>query len=525
MSLCINPNCPKPSNPNNNLYCQSCGSELLLKGRYRVTCLLSSKGGFGNTYEAVENSEAKVLKVLTNDHPHAIRLFQQEAEVLNRLNHPGIPKGEGWFAYFPRNSQTPLHCLVMEKIEGVDLEEYLKLKNFKPIDQKLAIEWLFQLANILKEVHHQNFFHRDIKPSNIILKPNGQLVIIDFGAARQVTSTILAGNQNTQIYTSGYAPPEQEKGYAVQQSDFFALGRTFVFLLTGKEPRNKDIYDYYNNELNWRKHTVKIAPQLADFLDELMAEKATQRPANAEVISKRLKEIVQELSSPKKPSLKTKISQPETSLNTQTVGQAKTPSQASTGSLGNIQYAGFWLRLRAFFIDRAIIVTMAVILGGALGWYLNDKGIVTVNADFTIEWLLIYSSLWTVLGTTIIGLIFAIIKLVALANNPSQFLQDEREIFILAALILGIAFQWFYYVILESSWFKTTPGKMMVGIVVTDADGKKISLIRANQRYWGKYISMLPLYIGFVMSGFTKKKQALHDKMSKTLVVKNKRKI
>jgi uncharacterized RDD family membrane protein YckC len=516
MSLCINPNCPKPSNPDKNLYCQSCGSELLLKGRYRVTCLLSSKGGFGNTYEAVENSETKVLKVLTNDHPHAIRLFQQEAEVLNRLNHPGIPKGEGWFAYFPRNSQTPLHCLVMEKIEGVDLEEYLKLQNFKPIDQKLAIEWLFQLANILKEVHHQNFFHRDIKPSNIILKPNGQLVLIDFGAARQVTSTILAGNQNTQIYTSGYAPPEQEKGYAVQQSDFFALGRTFVFLLTGKEPRNKDIYDYYNNELNWRKHTLKIAPQLADFLDELMAEKATQRPANAEVILNRLKEIVQELVSPKKPSLKTKVSQPETSLNTQTIGQA------STGCLNKIQYAGFWLRLRAFFIDRAIIITMAVILGSALGWYLNEKGIVTVDADFTIQWLLIYSSLWTVLGTTIIGLSFAIIKLVALASNPSQFLQDEREILILAALILGIAFQWFYYVILESSWFKSTPGKMMVGIVVTDAEGKKISLIRANQRYWGKYLSMLPLYIGFIMSGVTKKKQALHDKMSKTLVVKRK---
>lgn len=518
MSLCINPNCQKPSNPNNNLYCQSCGSELLLNGRYRVTCLLSSKGGFGNTYEALNNSEAKVLKVLTNDHPHAIRLFQQEAEVLNHLNHPGIPKGEGWFAYLPRNSQTPLHCLVMEKIEGVDLEEYLKLQNFKPIDQKLAIEWLFQLANILKEVHNQNFFHRDIKPSNIVLKPNGQLVLIDFGAARQVTSTILAGNQNTQIYTSGYAPPEQEKGYAVRQSDFFALGRTFVFLLTGKEPRNKDIYDFYNNELNWRKHTSKIAPQLADFLDELMAEKATQRPANAEVISNRLKDIVQELVSPQKPALKTKISQPETNLNTQTIGKA------STSSLDKIQYAGFWLRLRAFFIDRAIIVTMAIILGSVLGWYLNQQGIITLNANFTIEWLLIYSSLWTVLGTTIIGLIFAIIKLVACANNPSQFLQDEREILILAALTLGIVFQWFYYVILESSWFKSTPGKMMVGIVVTDADGKKISSIRANQRYWGKYLSMLPLYIGFVMSGFTRKKQTLHDKISKTLVIKNKRK-
>jgi serine/threonine protein kinase len=202
MSLCINPNCQKPSNLDNSLYCQCCGSELLLKGRYRVTRLLSSKGGFGNTYEAIDNNGAKVLKVLINNHPHAVKLFQQETEVLNRLNHSGIPKGEGFFTYFARASKTPLSCLIMEKIEGVDLEEYLQERNFKPIEQKLALQWLFQLTNILNEVHRQNFFHRDIKPSNIILKPNGQLVLIDFGAARQVTATILAGQQNTQIYTS-----------------------------------------------------------------------------------------------------------------------------------------------------------------------------------------------------------------------------------------------------------------------------------------------------------------------------------
>ncbi|MGK7874586.1 MAG: serine/threonine protein kinase, partial [Xenococcaceae cyanobacterium] len=236
MSLCINPSCPKPKNAENQLFCQACGSELLLAGRYRVTHLLSDKGGFGNTYQVIHHNTFQVLKVLTNNHPKAVELFEQEARVLSQLNHRGIPKGEGDFTYFPRNSQNPLHCLVMEKIEGMDLEEYQKHRENRPIDQKLALEWLTQLAEILHEVHGHNFFHRDIKPSNIILRADGQLVLIDFGAVRQVTATIMAGAQNTGIYTPGYAPPEQEKGYAVPQSDFYALGRTFVYLLTGKAP-------------------------------------------------------------------------------------------------------------------------------------------------------------------------------------------------------------------------------------------------------------------------------------------------
>jgi serine/threonine protein kinase len=517
MSLCINSNCQKPSNPDTHLYCQSCGSELLLKGRYRVTRLLSAKGGFGNTYEVRENNDLKVLKVLINDHPHSLELFQQEALVLSKLKHPGIPKGEGIFTYFARDSKTPLHCLLMEKIEGVDLEEYLKQRNFNPIEEPLALQWLFQLTDILGEVHRQNLFHRDIKPSNIILKPNGQLVLIDFGAARQVTATILAGGQNTQIYTSGYAPPEQEKGYAVQQSDFFALGRTFVFLLTGKDPKDKAIYDYYNNELNWRKYASHIAPQLANFLDELMAEKATQRPASISIILKRLKDLEKELLSSSKPSLATQLSQ----LSATPIFQTPISGQFSP------QYAGFWLRFKASLIDRTIVTIMAAILGGGLSWYLNQKGIFTdlnLVFNFSIQELILYSSFWTVFGTTIIGLVFTAINLIAFVTEPTSFLQEDRNVLFLATLILGICFQWFYFIFLEASWLKTTLGKMMVGIWVTNEEGKRISLKQANQRYWGKILSMLPLYIGFMMAGWTKKKQALHDRISGTFIVKKKNK-
>ncbi|MBW4575480.1 MAG: protein kinase [Aphanothece sp. CMT-3BRIN-NPC111] len=293
MSLCINPLCPNPQNTDNHLFCFGCGSELLLEGRYRVTHQLGG-GGFGKTFEVNDrDSSPKVLKVLINNHPKAIELFQREAQVLSRLNHPGIPKVEpdAYFTFSTRNNTDSLHCLVMEKIEGLDLQEYLQQRG-SPIDQKLAIQWLTQLVTILREVHNQNFFHRDIKPPNIMLKTDGHLALIDFGTARAVTGTYVtkqAAGQVTGVISAGYTPPEQMHGQAVQQSDFFALGRTFVYLLTSKDP--SEFYDPTTDELRWRDAAPSISPLLADFLDGMMARLPSQRPQNAEVILQQLAEI------------------------------------------------------------------------------------------------------------------------------------------------------------------------------------------------------------------------------------------
>ncbi|MFM6008897.1 MAG: 4-Cys prefix domain-containing protein, partial [Sphaerospermopsis kisseleviana] len=107
MSLCINPNCPKPQNADNILFCEACGSELLLEGRYRIIRQLG-EGGFGKTFEVSQSNVLKVLKVLILDDSKAVSLFQQEARVLSQLNHPGIPKAEGYFTFLPRNGQSPL---------------------------------------------------------------------------------------------------------------------------------------------------------------------------------------------------------------------------------------------------------------------------------------------------------------------------------------------------------------------------------------------------------------------------------
>ena len=296
MSLCINPNCPKPQNPNNILFCETCSSGLLLQNRYRVIVRLGG-GGFGDTFEIneVRTNKTKVLKVLTDNRQKAIELFKQEADVLSQLHHSGIPQVEqdAYFEYYPHNHNTPIHCLVMEKIVGEDLQKYMQKNGLRPINQTTAIEWLKDSLIILEQVHNKNFFHRDIKPSNIMLRAeNAQLVLIDFGTVRKLTTTVV--NQQgcvTGIISAGYTPSEQINNNAVPQSDFFALGRTFVYLLTGKEPLDPIIYDAYNEKLNWHNHAPQISSMLADLLDDMMQRLYKDRPQNSHEILQRIAAI------------------------------------------------------------------------------------------------------------------------------------------------------------------------------------------------------------------------------------------
>lgn len=296
MSYCINPDCPYPQDPANTdrpLCCQ-CGSQLLLLDRYRVVRLLSDNSGFANIYEVRDGRVLKILKTLKrqhNDNQKAVELFVQEATVLSQLAHPGIPKidPQGYFQYFPPDRTEPVHCFIMEKIDGPNLKEWMLQQGNLLINEEQALEWLEQITRILHLVHRKNYFHRDIKLQNIMLRSTGQLVLIDFGTAREMTYTYLArmghsGNV-TKVSSAGYTPPEQQQGRAVPQSDFYALGRTFIYLLTGKQLEDKDIYDPYTNEFYWRRFAPDISTEFADFIDRLMAYRAIDRPKDtAEIL-------------------------------------------------------------------------------------------------------------------------------------------------------------------------------------------------------------------------------------------------
>lgn len=284
MSLCINPECPKPNNSDTTIFCQGCSSELLLDGRYRAIQQLG-QGGFGITYEILDlNSQPWVLKVLTDNHPKYVELFRQEAQVLGILEHPGIPKIDldGYFLYLPEGREEPLHCLVMEKIEGLNLSQYIKQRGDRPIKPKRVLRWLAELTLILEKVHQKNFFHRDIKPSNIMLRANGCLALIDFGTARKLDKGYLqkkAAGEITGVVTQGYTPMEQMRGKAVLQSDFYALGGTAIYLLTTQNPSS--FYDVTNDKLVWRDAVPEINPEFAALIDSMMAFSPAQRPANS----------------------------------------------------------------------------------------------------------------------------------------------------------------------------------------------------------------------------------------------------
>lgn len=264
--------------------------------------LLTDKSGFGVVYEAYERNLPKILKVLKprhNSNPKAVELFEQEALALSRLRHPGIPtvEDDGCFQFKPIPDGEMLHCIIMEKIDGPNLSEWMRQQGGNPISERQALDWLRQIADVLHLVHKENFFHRDIKPENIMLRSNGQLVLVDFGAAREMTYTYYeqlgATGGITKVSSAGYTPPEQERGQAVPQSDFYALGCTFIFLLTGRQPTEPAIYDSLDNEFRWRQLAPQVSADIADLIDCMTATRASQRPKSTEDLLNRIVAIAQ----------------------------------------------------------------------------------------------------------------------------------------------------------------------------------------------------------------------------------------
>jgi serine/threonine protein kinase len=298
--ICINPECQKRQNSDSSEFCQFCGTPLLIQGRYRLLQPLRPLDRRLSTevFEIDDIGVRKVMKILNSDRSDEIEHLEREVCLLQEMNHPGIPKADldGYFTVSLPNCSRSLHCLVMEKIEGVNLEKWVEI--YGKISQKQALDWLRQLLGILDELHREGFFHRDIKPSNIMCKPDGQLVLIDFGSVREITVTYLVKlkrspnlttkiKEITTIFSRGYTPQEQINGKALPQSDFFALGRTFVYLLTGKHPAELPT-NSQTGKLVWHDLAPQVSPLLAEFIDEWMAQLPRNRPQDSDAILQNL---------------------------------------------------------------------------------------------------------------------------------------------------------------------------------------------------------------------------------------------
>jgi len=170
-----------------------------------------------------------------------------EIDMLKKLSHPGLPKIEEVI----ENQEEIL--IVMEHIPGSSLQNQLAEYGAQP--KVSVLGWMLQLCDILGYMHTRNppVIYRDVKPSNIMLAPDGRIMLIDFGAAREYEPS---GTEDTVLLgTRGYAAPEQYGGHGQSdpRTDIYGLGATMYHLLSGHDP-SKPPYmrhplSYWNPEL------------------------------------------------------------------------------------------------------------------------------------------------------------------------------------------------------------------------------------------------------------------------------------
>lgn len=157
-----------------------------------------------------------------------------EANLMKRLDHPALPRIVDII-----DSGVTIY-VVMDYIEGESLDKILN--EYGAQSEEMVITWAKQLCDALSYLHSQKppIIYRDMKPANVMLKPEGNIKIIDFGIAREYKEQNLA--DTTVLGTKGYAPPEQYSGQTDPRSDIFALGMTMHHLLTGVDPRTGEAY-------------------------------------------------------------------------------------------------------------------------------------------------------------------------------------------------------------------------------------------------------------------------------------------
>ncbi len=212
----------------------------VIDGKYEILTEIG-RGGMSIVYLAMDthlNKQWAVKEIRKKGNGKndeiIVNSLLAEANLMKRLDHPSLPR----IVDIIDNGQTIF--VVMDYIEGESLDKIIK--EYGVQSEELVISWAKQLCDALSYLHSQKppIIYRDMKPANVMLKPEGNIKIIDFGIAREYKELSLA--DTTVLGTKGYAPPEQYSGQTDARSDIFALGMTMHHLLTGVDPRKGEAY-------------------------------------------------------------------------------------------------------------------------------------------------------------------------------------------------------------------------------------------------------------------------------------------
>jgi serine/threonine protein kinase len=255
----------------------------VIGNRYRVARLLGG-GGMKMVYLAEDLrlaarpcALAEMVDAISSPdlQQQAVVSFQREADMLAQLNHEHIPR------IYDRFSEQNRHYLVMEYVAGQTLEEELKAAGGKLAEGRV-IEIALQVLDTLEYLHHREppVIYRDLKPSNIMVAPDGQVKLIDFGIARHFQPLSSA----TMVGTQGYAPPEQYRGKVETRSDIYALGATMHHALSGRDPTTEPPFSFPP----LRKFSPDINPALADLVGEALTYDVDRRLRDVDEVKRRL---------------------------------------------------------------------------------------------------------------------------------------------------------------------------------------------------------------------------------------------
>ncbi|MDZ7991865.1 MAG: protein kinase domain-containing protein [Nostoc sp. EfeVER01] len=290
------------TNNGSNRFCTHCGEPLplavgqVVDNRYQIIRHLG-QGGFGRTYLAEDINKSHQTCVLKEFAPQvqenqdlqkAKELFEREANVLKKLQHPQIP-------HFHASLQVKIGSkdfffLVQDYVDGDNYYQLLEQRESqgKTFSEEEVITLLQQILPVLSYIHSRDVIHRDISPDNLIWRRSDNLpVLIDFGGVKQLPAsqgfwrTKLVGN-NTLLGKKGYAPEEQlRQGKAFFSSDLYSLAVTTLVLLTGQEPQK--LYDSYQGIWGWGKE-IRVSPKLEAVLKKMLAYRPSDRYQRAEQI-------------------------------------------------------------------------------------------------------------------------------------------------------------------------------------------------------------------------------------------------